>query len=223
LARGRDFYHILGVSQKADSAKIKKAYRRAAKKYHPDVSPKGEERFKEVQEAYETLSDPEKKAVYDREISKKAVPRPSSYNYSRPLRTGPLRTGPSSLFDEIDQFLSAFEDFWMDRRSGFSGEWEEDQTDLLHVEIILTPSEARDGCEIPLKVPIWTDCTRCLGTGCKEGLICGLCRRRGKERSQKKIRITIPSGVRNGMRIRIPLKNRDLKQLDLIATLRVSQ
>jgi DnaJ-class molecular chaperone len=218
LARKKDLYRILGVNQKADSAKIKKAYRRAAKKYHPDISPKGEEKFKEVQEAYETLSNPEKKAVYDREISKKSVPHSSSFNYPEPLRAR-----PSTFFDEIDEFFSTFEDFWMDRRHEFSGEWEEDHTDLLSLEIILTPSEAREGCEIPLKVPIWADCRRCLGIGFKEGLICGLCRGRGKERIQKEIRIVIPSGVRNGMQIRIPLKSRDLKRLNLIATLRVSQ
>ena len=222
MARKKDLYRILGVNQKADSAKIKKAYRRAAKKYHPDVSPKGEEKFKEVQEAYETLSDPEKKAVYDREISKKLVPRPSSYNYSQPLRTGPLRARRSSLFDEIDQFFSTVEDFWMERRPEFSGEWE-DHGDLPSLEIILTPSEARDGCEILLEVPFWTDCSRCLGTGFNEGLICGVCRGRGKERSQKKVRIAISSGVKNGMQIRIPLKDRELGEVDLIATLRVSQ
>jgi DnaJ-class molecular chaperone len=217
LAGKKDLYRILGVNQKADSAKIKKAYRRAAKKYHPDVSPKGEEKFKEVQEAYETLSDPEKKALYDREILRKPVPSPSSYNYSNPLTTH-----PSSSFDEIDQFFSTFEDFWTDRQPEFFDGWE-DHADLLPLEIILTPSEAREGCEIPLEVPFWTDCKRCLGTGFKEGLICGLCRGRGKERIQEKIRITIPSGVKNGMQIRIPLKERHLKRLDLIATLRVSQ
>jgi len=218
LVRKKNLYRILGVNQKADSVEIKKAYRRAAKKCHPDISPKGEERFKEVQEAFETLSDPERKAAYDREISKRSVPHTSSFNYPEPLRTG-----PSTLFDEIDEFFSIFEDFWMDRQLEFSVEWEEDYADLHSLEIILTPSEARDGCDIPLKVPIWTDCRRCLGTGFKEGLICGLCRGRGKERIQKEIRITIPSGVRNGMQIRIPLKNRDLKRLFLIATLRVSQ
>jgi molecular chaperone DnaJ len=223
LARKKDLYRILGVNQKADSAKIKKAYRRAAKKYHPDVSPKGEEKFKEVQEAYETLSDPEKKAVYDREKSLKLVPHPGSYNYSQPLRTGPLRTGPSSLFDEIEEFFLTFEDFWMDRWPEFFGEWEEDHTDLLSLEIILTPSEARDGCEIPLKVPFWTDCRRCLGTGSKEGFICGFCRGRGKERIQKKVRITIPSGMRNGMQMRVSLRDRNSRGIDLIATLRVSQ
>ena len=214
MARKKDLYRILGVDQKADSAKIKKAYRRAAKKYHPDVSPKGEEKFKEVQQAYETLSDPKKKAVYDRVISKRSTPRPSSYDYSQPSRTP-----PSSLFDEIDKFLSTFDDFWIDRRPEFSGEREEGHADLLSLEIMLTPSEARDGCEIPLELPFWTHCRRCQGTGVKDGLICGLCRGRGKERSQKRIRITTPSGVRNGMKMRIPLKNRGL----IIATLRVSQ
>ncbi len=217
MARRKDLYRVLGVNQKADPAKIKKAYRRAAKKYHPDVSPKGEEKFKEVQEAYETLSDPEKKAIYDREIWKKSVPRPSSYNYSQPLRTR-----PTSLFEEIDEFFSTFEDFWMDRRPFFS-EWEEDHTDPLSLEIILTPSEARDGCEIPLTVSIWTDCRRCLGSGFKDGLICGVCRGRGKERIQEKIRITIPSGVKTGMQIRISLNDQKLRRIDLIATLRVSQ
>ncbi len=217
MTRKKDLYRILGVNRKADSAKIKKAYRRAAKKYHPDISPKGEEKFKEVQEAYETLSNPEKKAVYDREISKKSVPHSSTFYYPEPLKTR-----PSSLLDEIDEFFSTFEDFWI-RRPEFSGEWAEGHTNLLSLEIILTPSEARNGCEIPLEVPFWTDCRRCLGTGFKEGLICGHCRGRGKERIQKKVRITIPAGVKSGTQIKIPLKSRDLKRLNLIATLRVSQ
>jgi molecular chaperone DnaJ len=218
LAREKDLYRILGVNQKADSDRIKKAYRRAVKKYHPDVSPKGEEKFKEVQQAYETLSDPEKKAIYDREISGKSILRPHPYSYSHPLRTR-----PSSLFDEIDQFFSTFGDSWMEGRPEFFGEWEEDHTDLLSIEITLTPSEARNGCEIPLMIPFWADCRRCSGTGFQEGLICGLCRGCGKERIPKKIRITIPSGVKDGMRLRIPLKDRDLRGIDLIATLRVSQ
>ena len=56
-----DFYRILGINQEADPAKIKRAYRGAVKRYHPDISPKDEERFKEVQAAYETLSDPKKR------------------------------------------------------------------------------------------------------------------------------------------------------------------
>ena len=63
----KDYYGILGVDKKADEATIKKAYRKLARKYHPDVSkdPKGEEKFKEVAEAYETVGDKEKRAAYD--------------------------------------------------------------------------------------------------------------------------------------------------------------
>ncbi len=218
MARKKDLYRILGVNHKADPVKIKKAYRRAAKKYHPDVSHKDEGKFKEVQEAYETLSDPEKKALYDRERSQKSTPLPGPSGFSQPLRPR-----ASIFFDEIDRFFSTFEDFWMDRHLEFRDEWEEDQSDLRSVEIILTSSEAKDGCEVPLTVRFRRDCTRCFGTGFKGGLICGLCRGRGKERMQKKVYITVPSGVKNGTQIRIPLKDRDLRGVVLIATLRVSQ
>ncbi len=212
MTRKKDLYRILGVNQKADSRKIKKAYRQAAKKYHPDISPKDEGKFREVQEAYETLSDPEKRAIYDRKISEKSVPHPSPYSNSHPL----------SLFDEIEQLFSVFEFSWMDRWSHLFGERERSLMDL-PVEIALTPSEARKGCKIPLEIPFWSNCRRCRGTGYVAELICGSCRGRGKERIQKKIRITIPSGVKNGMRIRIPLGYQDLKGIDVIATLRISQ
>jgi DnaJ-class molecular chaperone len=217
LARKKDLYSILGVNRRADSAKIKKAYRQAAKKYHPDVSPRGEEKFKEVQGAYETLSDPKKKALYDQEISVKPVPRPKAYGYSYPLWTR-----PSGLFDEIDRFFSTFENFWMDSRPELFGEWEEDTRDV-SLEITLTPAEARKGCEIPLNMPLWVDCRRCRGTGYVRGLICGRCRGSGKEGILKEIRITIPPGMKNGIRIRIPLRDRDFERADLIATLRVSR
>jgi DnaJ-class molecular chaperone len=213
----RNPYKVLGVNQKADPQKIKRAYRRAAKRYHPDVSPRDEEKFREVQEAYEILSDPERKALYDREISMKPAPRPKAYSYSYPLWTR-----ASSLFNEIDRFFSTSEKFWMDSRPEFFGEWEEDSRDL-SLEITLTPAEAKEGCEIPLKMPLWVDCRRCRGTGYVRGLICGRCRGRGKERIQKEIRITIQSGMKNGIRIRIPLRDPDLRSVSLIATLRVSQ
>ena len=68
MAAKRDYYEVLGVSKDADDATIKKAYRQLAKKYHPDMNPgdkEAEEKFKEAAEAYEVLSDPEKKSKYD--------------------------------------------------------------------------------------------------------------------------------------------------------------
>ena len=64
MSNKRDYYEVLGVDKNADEATIKRAYRQLAKKYHPDVSsePNAEEKFKEVQEAYEVLSDPQKRS-----------------------------------------------------------------------------------------------------------------------------------------------------------------
>src|SRR5919199_6150702 len=61
----KDYYKILGVDRKADDAAIKSAYRKLARKYHPDVNKGKDERFKEINEAYEVLSDPEKRRRYD--------------------------------------------------------------------------------------------------------------------------------------------------------------
>lgn len=68
MAAKRDYYEVLGVSRNADAGTIKKAYRKLAKKYHPDTNPgdkQAEKSFKEVTEAYTILSDPEKKRLYD--------------------------------------------------------------------------------------------------------------------------------------------------------------
>jgi DnaJ-class molecular chaperone len=210
----KNFYKILGVHQKADPEKIKNAYRRAAKRFHPDVSPKSEEKFKEVQEAYEILSDPEKKAVYDQQILEKPN---SKIRNDHPHHSTPIFS-PLSIFNDMDVFFTRMEHFW---RNDFFGEREENQSDF-YIEIIISPEEARVGCELLLKIPIWAICRRCKGTGDIKDLICGLCRGRGEVKIEKKIKVTIPSGIKDGMKIRVPLKDSDLSRTySITATIRV--
>jgi molecular chaperone DnaJ len=209
----RDFYRILGINQEADPAKIKRAYRRAAKRYHPDISPKDEERFRQVQTAYETLSDPKKKAVYDERFTKQPVHDVRSYP--------PAHLTPSSLvlFDEMENIFSDLDSFWNNEENSFLGIFREDRGDL-NLEVILTREEAALGCEIPIEIPYSRGCSRCHGAGWVGNLICGFCRGEGREKLKKGIEIRIPSGVRSGMMMR----NRiilDGKGKDVFITLKV--
>ena len=81
MSEKRDYYEVLGLSKGASEEEIKKAYRKMAKKYHPDINkePGAEEKFKEINEAYEVLSDPQKKATYDQFGDRKSTRLNSSH------------------------------------------------------------------------------------------------------------------------------------------------
>ena len=105
----KDYYGILGLDRKATAEEIKKAYRKLARKYHPDVSkdPDGEEKFKEVAEAYETLKDAEKRAAYDQLGSHQP-----GEDFRPPPDWGKEHGGPHFSFDDIDlsDLFAAFSD-----------------------------------------------------------------------------------------------------------------
>ena len=94
----KDYYSIMGLDRKATAEEIKKAYRKLARKYHPDVSkdPDGEEKFKDVAEAYETLHDPEKRAAYDQ----LGTHQPGQ-DFRPPPDWAKEHGGPSFSFDDI--------------------------------------------------------------------------------------------------------------------------
>jgi DnaJ-class molecular chaperone len=82
-------------------------------------------------------------------------------------------------------------------------------------------SEARKGCKVPLEIPFWKSCRRCIGSGLVGEWICGLCRGRGEEKLEKRIKVAFPPGVRSGTEMRIPLRDLGLRGGDLIATVMV--
>jgi molecular chaperone DnaJ len=213
--RKKNYYKILKVEPDANPSEIKKAYRQAVKRYHPDVAARNDEKFKQIQEAYETLSDPSKKMLYDEEA---LSPRKSSLKMREPVTEGDFLF---SFFDEPDLFRS-IDDAWYDFVSDFS--WrEEDHSHKRFAELLLTPSEARKGGEITLDVPFQIPCTRCLGTGRIGRLICGNCRGQGEERLEKKVTVTIPPGVRDETEVRLPIQAPTHRPLELVVTIRVSR
>src|SRR6202047_2308599 len=129
----RDYYKVLGVERAAGADQIKTAYRRLARKYHPDVSkePNAEARFKEVQEAYEVLKDPEKRAAYDQLGSQwksgEQFRPPPDWGSGFEFRGGPRQGRSSSArggarteqFEEAEGFSDFFSSLFGNR--GFAG------------------------------------------------------------------------------------------------------
>jgi curved DNA-binding protein len=183
----KDYYALLGVERGASQDGIKKAYRRLARKYHPDVSkePDAEERFKEVAEAYETLKDPEKRAAYDQLGSHQAG------QDFRPPPDWESRFGAGG-FEDID-LADLFAHFGARPGAGFSrragrGDFARPGQDY-EVAVALELEDAARGTEVALQMTVSE-------TG-RDGV---------RRRAPKTIRARVPKGVTDGQRLRIPGK-----------------
>ncbi len=232
----RDFYEVLGVAKSADDKEIKKAFRKLAKKYHPDVSkePDAEEKFKEAQEAYAVLSDSDKRAKYDQ--------------YGHQAFEGPQGGGYD--FGSFD-----FGDILGDLFGGFGGFGRSSNPNAprrgrdLEKRIDLTFKEAVFGCKKDIKINVVENCKTCNGEGGFEPQtcsrchgsgritveqrtmfgnmvqqkecnacngkgkqykkVCSTCGGRGRVKNLKEITITVPEGVDTGTQMRIPGKGED--------------
>ncbi len=172
----KDYYEILGVSRTASDEEIKRAYRRLALKYHPDRNPGdkiAEEKFKEINEAYEVLKDPEKRAMYDRY---------GTANFGQPGGDfSDFDFSASRIFEEFFGEGSPFEEFFGTSRSKSKGINGED----LRYELEIEFEEAIFGCEKKIKIPRLEVCHFCNGTGAKDTnsiITCPYCRGTGKIR-----------------------------------------
>lgn len=154
MSAKRDYYDVLGVARNASQDEIKKAYRRLARQYHPDVnkSPDAEARFKEINEAYEVLSDNEKRALYDR------------FGHMGPQAGfGPGGFGFGGIEDIFEDFFGGF---GMRTRAARRGP---QRGADLRVNLTLTFEEAAFGCEKELEIPRWETCPTCRGSGAEPG------------------------------------------------------
>lgn len=159
MSNKRDYYEILGVDRGASEDEIRRAYRRLARQYHPDVSsaPDAEERFKEINEAYEVLSDREKRAMYDR------------YGHAGLQGAGWPDFGD---FGGFGDFASIFEDlftgFGMGMRTRRARRAPQRGADLRY-NLELDFEEAIFGCEKELEILRYETCPRCRGSGAEPG------------------------------------------------------
>ncbi len=230
----RDLYEVLGVGRKASQDEIKKAYRKLARQYHPDRNPgdpKAEERFKEIQQAYDTLSDPETRRQYD---------------------AGGIFAGAGGGFGGMRGFGGGFASDLGDIFSTFfgrrGGAKQPARGRDLEAEVSLSFDEAIRGADVAVTVPKQATCATCGGSGARPGTSpvtcprcggrgidaqsqgffsisqpcprcggrgevietpCEACQGSGLTLQRKRYRVKVPPGVQDGTRIRVAGKGED--------------
>jgi molecular chaperone DnaJ len=195
-----DLYKLLGLARDASLEEIKKAYRQLAKRHHPDRTqnnPRDTEIFKAIAVAFATLSNPQKRAEYDRLLS-------ATEHRSPRGRTQRTRTTTSDFRRQNGPFGDILEEFF----SGWDG-WSRERDERL-LDITLTREEARTGVTLPVDIP-WKDrCLLCQGTGLAPFSICSGCRGSGSSQGARRFTLTIPPGVSTGTTQRLCLANNHL-------------
>ena len=182
MAGNRDFYKVLGVPKNASQEDIKKAYRKLARQYHPDRNAgdkDAEAKFKEVSQANDTLSDPDKRKTYDRNSGPFGAGGPGGF---RP--GGGAGAGGGFDSSQFGDILSNLFGGAAGGRGGGGGQARPQPGRDLETEVRLSFDQAVAGVKLPLSVPTQTTCTTCRGTGARPGTaptICPQCQGRGVE------------------------------------------
>lgn len=207
----KDYYQILGVPRTATEAEIKRAYRKLARKHHPDLNPQdkaAEERFKEINEAYAVLSDPEKRQRYDQlgpnwQAGADFTP-PPGWEGTR------VRFGDFGDLGDLFGFgrgRGGFSDFFETLFGGYRGPRAGPGFAMrgldIEADIGLQLEEVHRGATRSLTLQVAERCAQCGGTGSRDGGRCSTCAGTGVIRRPKSLTVHIPVGMRQGSVIRL--------------------
>ena len=245
MATKRDYYEVLGVSKSASKDEIKSAFRKLAKKYHPDISKEenAEEKFKEVQEAYSVLSDDNKRRQYD-QFGHAGVNGNGAGSGFGGFNGAGFGFDASDLGDIFDNLFGAGFGFGGSSSRRSSSRTRRGSDILMQVD--LTFEEAVFGCEKDFDLDVVAECDKCNGKGgfheetcsrchgsgtitseqrtilgsfmtkttCPEcggkgktyREVCSKCHGKGSVKARKTITVSVPSGIDNGERLRVPGK-----------------
>jgi len=205
----KDYYKVLGVEKEASTDEIKKAFRKLARKHHPDVNPgdkKAEVKFKEINEAYEVLSDPDKRKKYDTlgpNWQEQFGPQFNRRAYANAYRSSATDFDTGSGFSDFFEAL-----FGRTNMSGAGGMRGQDAFrkrvgDNIEQPVEVTLQEAYMGGSRTFNIQSSDVCPVCRGTGEVGNRSCANCGGQGHLTNIKRIQVKIPAGVDTGSKIRV--------------------
>ncbi len=202
----RNFYVILGVPREVSPRGIRIAYLELAKRHHPDrVGESGKGTFQEVQEAYETLSDPEKRRRYNSLLDESERQQRLCQWARTPVV---MVSEPISIVEQPETFLPSFDAFFERWARNFTGIGvpKGERVEGLNIEVVLTPAEAGRGIMLPIEVPTFHKCPFCDGMGHDWVFPCSYCSEQGVVEKRESIRVNVPPMVKPGTVLEVPLK-----------------
>lgn len=193
---------MLGVARDADDKAVRRAFRRLARKYHPDLNPgdkEAEKKFKEISEAYQVLSDPKKRQEYDQfgrveDVYARSGAGPfTGFSWFANAGPGFSESGVGGLEDLLGDILGRRETAGARRRG-----------QDLQAELELTLEEAYRGVTKQISLPLRQFCPDCEGAGIVgRGAVCVTCRGEGQIEQLRRLEVKVPAGVHTGAKIRL--------------------
>jgi DnaJ-class molecular chaperone len=210
----KSFYVVLGMPRDATPRGIRNAYLRLAKQSHPDrLGESGKEAFQDIQDAYETLSDPEKRSHYNRSLDDYERRVAST----RARKPGFVVSEPISILGQPETIRPSFEALHERLLRNFSGIGvpKGERVEGLNIEVVLTPEEVGRGVILPLEVPTFHRCPFCDGTGYEWVFPCTYCGEEGVVEKTQPIHVEIPPMVEPGTIYEIPLHGLGIRNLYL--------
>ncbi|MBV9877471.1 MAG: J domain-containing protein [Verrucomicrobia bacterium] len=230
----KNYYFILRLAPEATQEQIRSAYRRRALELHPDLTGLGSDQFLELQEAYDVLSDPVRRQIYDRDaeeipIRRMEAMRPAETIIQRRHRAEPLTTDrPAREPDDISLFGS-FETFSPSLDEVFERLWsnftlltrpKEERLESLNVEVPLSPQQAFAGGEVRIMVPARLVCPACRGHGGIGPYQCSRCEGHGAVTGEYPVRVSYPAGLREDYLVCINLDRFGIENFGLTVQFR---
>lgn len=225
----KDYYLILGVSRRENLRSVQEAFRDLAKRYHPDrAGPQGTRIFQDLREAYEVLSNPEKRKLYNHKLEQdeiKTHSRPEPIFSHPPSRPEALVPQPMSLLHDFETIRPSFEPLFERFLRNFTGERvpKSEQLESLNVEVILSPEEAARGVVVPIAVPVFYTCPQCGGSGRDWLFPCIDCNAQGIFEEEATVSFRIPPMTPDRAVIEMPIHGLGIHNFYLRLHIRISR